>query len=208
MAVFSSNHARFESDKQRAIMIRLARIAAVAAMVQLAGTGQGLTEEATRWVDPPSKEDEEKVTYPDPPAVTAKPAEAPRAVEPEKRAVTAKPPEASSPEPVEAKSASTAAKGKDREEKTKTVRKKAPPKKAVAAKTKRKATTRNADRRKRSDVSREAAVPPHRARFAPPPVSRPGSLQDAIDAGYRVTTVRTYFLPDGRRVEVVTEFNR
>jgi hypothetical protein len=192
-------------------MIRLARIAAVAAMVQLAGTSQGLAEEATRWVDPPSKEDEEKVTYPDPPAVTAKPAEAPPAAEAEKRAVTAKPAEASTPDSVDAtKPASTAkAETRESENKTKIVRKKAPPKKAVAAKSKRKAATRSADRRKRSGVSRQvAAQQPHRARFAPPALSRPGSLQAAIDAGYRVTTVRTYFLPDGRRVEVVTEFNR
>ena len=51
--------------------------------------------------------------------------------------------------------------------------------------------------RVRADIRREFPVrfPSHRIR----------TVQDALAAGLTVTTVRTYRLPDGRQVEVVTQ---
>jgi hypothetical protein len=182
-------------------MTRYLRCTLVAASVALACATAAFAQDKRPWVDPPGDSADETVTYPPaPPATNAAPSD-PDELPPAEAPAQASAP-ASEVTGATAKPASSAA--REQQRKPVAERKIRAPARVAARK--------SPVRAERPDRRREAAAPPSRARAAvrreipaPPSDRRIRTVRDALDAGLTVTTVRTYRLPDGRRVEIVTE---
>jgi hypothetical protein len=184
-----------------------------AAALLLASGSVSLAQDATRsWVDPPSSAApaDETVTYPDaPPSPVRRDPPEPKARETDAEAppLGATRPERASAVPTRepqspAMQSRRAAQKAAKAEKVQ----KTPTKTAVASTNRPPAKAPSA----RRDVVATGALPraprvERRFSEAAPAYRRIRSVREALDAGLTVTRVRTFELPDGRRIEVESE---
>lgn len=171
-----------------------------AASLLLAAAGSADAEEGRKWVDPPAAIHDETVTYPEiPPSVDeARPA----------------PATAESHEDGDRTETGSLAKPETKKAEAKRPSPKAQPdrkprqKAASAPERSRKAASRSGgDRTASRKSSRTGPAREANRRDLPPPPREFRTVREALDAGFAVTRIRTYYLPDGRRIEVVTELD-
>lgn len=182
---------------------------AIAVLTASGSVGFAQSKATGSWVDPPSSAApaDETVTYPNPPAESVKapePHAEPATVDGEAPpAVSDRPVAATIAKPATAKPASTGKVSVHRAPARTAERPVTKPVKTATTKRARRVALVRADR----DVAATGAVPsPVERRYrAESSYRRIRSVQDALDAGLTVTRVRTFQLPDGRRVEVETD---
>jgi hypothetical protein len=180
--------------------------------------------EASGWVDPPSALPDETVTYPDfpatgdengPTATSSLPAtEDAASVDSTSSLGEATPVTTGIPLPPPRPASQPSQTAEAPEELKRNVAKpqaepKPPSRTAAVAERSRKRVQRPAGTREaavRSGRSR-TTVRPGRGQDVAPANPEFRTVREALDAGFSVTRIRTYYLPDGRRVEVVTELD-
>jgi hypothetical protein len=173
-------------------------LAAVTLLLVPVGTIQA--EETRKWVDPPTEMNDQTVTYPDFPKPAAEKERPSATTAAETREVQ---------EPKATGSVAASEAKVDDEPKQRTA------KTAVSRKSRAKAPSRRSRQTVHRSKARDASGRSDRTRSAEVQRNqdhRPGSrkfrsAREALEAGFAVTRIRTYYLPDGRRVEVVTELD-
>jgi hypothetical protein len=172
----------------------------------LVGPREASSQESARWVDPPA-ENEEKVTYPDPPP--PEPTETNSIVVEEAAqpspAVPLPPPRVAADDVKAGRGSTEAAVRPEVRPGTRRTRSPGDRRKVSGAGTPKQEVQRASRSRTSAPEARRRAAEAPRSAPSQPGGPVPRTIDEALAAGLPVTTVRTYILPDGRRVEVITE---